>query len=281
MTPQGKNALAVLVILTLFSACSNGVSRKPVAPLPQTAVSQVSKQEAKDGVVLAAAERIDRNNAEAPPSPQQPLIAGDVEVIRAAVTAAPAADLRPLVSAYENLYKEVSEMRKENTKLREEAQAARESVWKQVQFWGTAILYGLGVVCAVLIIFRAKAAFATGLDVLGAVKSCAMLATLAASFFAAARFVSSDYFWYVIGAVIALGAAYLAYLVWSEQRAKAAVRALKPIVRVLDEAYESGAENVRRDLDENVFSKLSAEMKAIPGAKATVHQIRAEGVSNV
>lgn len=272
-------AFGCFVAVLLLAACSVGDRTPSSVPAPPRPTEMGDKQVKKDQVILEAAARIDENNEAAPDSEQKPLIDSDVDVIREAIAGAPAADLVPYLAALVSISAERDALKKENARLAKEVQDAKDSIWRQVRFWGTAVLYGLGVACVLLIVLRAKAAFSTGLNPLDAVKSCVMLATLAASLFATARFLSSDYFWYAIGGVLALGAGYVGYLVWSEQRAKAAVRALKPIVRALDDAYESADDAVKKDLDANVFSKLSAEMKQVPGAKSLIHSVRAESAA--
>jgi hypothetical protein len=228
---------------------------------------------------VAAAERIEKNNAEAPVSPQQPLIAEDVQVIKDAVATAPATDLRPVTAAIDNLSKELAGIRKENTELKRELQEAKDSIWARVQFWISISLYGGAVAALVLAVLRAKAAVSTGLDILGGVKSAAFLLSLSATLFSVARFVAAWWFPWACGGIVALTLGYLGYLVWQQQRAEQFKRALRPVVATLDARYEEASEEARKDLDEHVFSRIGDAMRSVPGAKKAIHSLRAEGLS--
>lgn len=269
----------ILVVCAVLSL--TGCPRPAVPPSmpPATAMAIAVKQEKKDETVLGAAERIEKNNAEAPVSPQQPLIAQDVQVIKDAVAAAPALDLRPVTAAIESLSKEIASTRKENSELKAQLLEAKDSVWRQVQFWISISLYGGAVAALVLAVLRAKAAVSTGLDILGGIKSAAFLLSLSATLFSVARFVAAWWFPWACGGIVGLTLGYVGYLVWQQQRAEQFKRALKPVVATLDAQYDEASEQTRNDLDATIFAKLSEEMKKIPGAKNAIHNLRAEGLS--
>lgn len=273
----GTKGVSLLAAAVLLSGCPRPAV--PPSMPPATAMVIAAKQEKKDETVLGAAERIEKNNAEAPVSPQRPLIAEDVQVIRDAVATAPAADLRPVTAAIDNLSKELAGIRKENTELRAQLLEAKDSVWRQVQFWISISLYGGAVAALILAVLRAKAAVSTGLDILGGVKSAAFLLSLSATLFSVARFVAAWWFPWACGGIVALTLGYLGYLVWQQQRAEQFKRALRPVVATLDARYEEASEDARKDLDEHVFSRIGDAMRSIPGAKKAIHSLRAEGLS--
>jgi len=271
-----------IVLVVGASFCLSGCPRPALPPSmpPATAMAISAKQEKKDETVLGAAERIEKNNAEAPASPQQPLIAEDVQVIKDAVASAPATDLRPVTAAIENLSKEISGIRKENTELKAQLLEAKDSVWRRVQFWISISLYGGAVAALILAVLRAKAAVSTGLDIVGGIKSAAFLLSLSATLFSVARFVAAWWFPWACGGIVALTLGYVGYLVWQQQKAEQFKRALKPVVATLDARYEEASEDARRDLDENVFSRIGDAMRSVPGAKKALHELRAEGLKN-
>lgn len=265
----------VIIAALALAGCRTSPAPKPLSPVPETAKVQVAQQ-TKDEVVLEAAGRIDTNNEAAPESPQKPLIDADVDVIRQAVASAPAGDLIPIIAAVQQLAAERNTLHADLTKAKKELQEAKDSVWQRVQFWTSLALYGGAVLSLVLAVLRIKAAVSTGLDIVAGAKSAAFLLSLCATLFSIARFVAAWWFPWACGGVVALAVCYVGFLVWKEERAKAAIRTIKPLVRTLDAAYEAAGQSVKDDMDETIFSRLSEEMKSAPGAKAFIHQVRAE-----
>ena len=265
----------VIIAALALAGCHTNPSTKPPIPVPETAKAQAAQMK-KDEVVLEAAERIDTNNAAAPESPQKPLIDADVDVIRQAVASAPAGDLIPIIAAVQQLASERNALQADLVKVKKELREAKDSVWQRVQFWTSLALYGGAVLSLVLAILRIKAAVSTGLDIVAGAKSAAFLLSLCATLFSIARFVAAWWFPWACGGVVIATILYVGFLVWREEKAKAALRTIKPLVRTLDAAYEQAAPAVKDDLDKTIFAKLSEEMKNAPGTKAFIHQVRAE-----
>lgn len=155
--------------------------------------------------------------------------------------------------------------------------AAEDSIWRQVQFWGAAVLYLVAIAALVIGILRAKAAIASGLAIVEGIKSTASLLTLSATCFSVARFMAAWWFWWACGGVVVLFLGYLGYLAWMESKGKAARSALTPIRKALDAAYDSADTTERQqDLQKTIFEPIAEEMKKSGAARSFLHIDRAE-----
>lgn len=275
MTTARKQTLAgllcglVLAGLLFVGGCQSGKQagqQRPPTPAPQGL-------EARDGEIADAADRIASNNAAAPDSPQKPLIAADVAVIEQALAKLPAAEIAKAIAS---IAAERDAAIKENAKLAAALAAERENFAKSVRKWCVVGLYLAAVVCAGLAVLRVKAALSTGLAPLAALKTAAFLGGAAASCISLAKIVGAWWVEYAAYAVAGLVVGWLGYTLWREQRLEQAQRAAKAVVKRLDAAYESSVEADKQALDAAIFDPLSADMKAIAGAKSAIHLLRAD-----
>lgn len=255
-----------LLVLPLLAGC-----RLRAAPAPKIDPSPtLAGQVEKDRTVLVEADRIDAIAPEARPH---------TDAQRAAVAAAPAADVVRLVADYvrqeERNAHELAVLKKQLAAARKELAEIEASIWRKVQFYGALGLYGAAIGALVLAALRAKAAISTGMAVLDGVRSTLTLVALAATCFTVARFMAASWFWWGCAAIVVAALAYVGYLAVMERRGKAAANALTPIRKVLDRVYDEAAPATKAELDATIFTPLSDEMKAVRGAKAYIHLDRA------
>lgn len=168
------------------------------------------------------------------------------------------------------------ERRRHQAELAAAKEEVRGAIWSKIQFWGAAALYAVAIAALVLAFLRAKAALASGLDIMAGIKSTATLCTLSATCFSVARFMASTWFWWGCGGVLALFLGYLGWLAYQERKGAAAAAALRPIRRVLDRAYEQAVESgTAADMERTIFEPIATEMKALKAPRRYLHLDRA------
>lgn len=266
--------LALLCILPLASCKrSSSTFSKPDI----TAIG--SNQAAKDNIVIGSADSIDKKAEAGAPPKVAADIKTDTDNIRAAVAAAPAAEVSAAFKQLENI---IAILEKQLDDVKKEAEAARNAeLNKQQSFfrWLGFILVGLGIAGAIL----SKGSLLIESSSLG---GAGMLSLGAAQIIGKAWFLPSVG---ILGLVIA---GLCGWWLWSKhaeskkrQEADFMARQLQektaeikktvlPVIKTLDAAYEDASDSVRKVLDEKVFGKLSQIMS--DRQKAVVHELRAE-----
>jgi len=254
----------VIAAFLLFAA--TGCQRGGVTPTPPVNAAPVLKdQENKDRTVTKEADAIDKKVAGTPVADD---VKASTDAQRAAVAAAPAADVARIVAAFEAKAKAdaatIAKLTATITDL--ENQALREQA-RWLTWTGVALLAAFGLS---LLVGQLAAAVKTW-----------PLALLGVGCFGLAQLISHP--WFLRGFILLLIAAvaYSAYYVFDRHKEGRLRRSLEKkaevltqIVPVLDEAYDSAADSVKQALDANIFGRLSSVFSK--EQKSLVHQVRAE-----
>jgi hypothetical protein len=248
-------AIAALVLLAATGCQRGGVTLTP----PVNAAPMLAGQEGKDRAIISEAAKIDAIAPAAKPH---------TDAQRAAVAAAPAADVARIVAAFEAKAKAdaatIAKLTATITDL--ENQALREQA-RWLTWTGVALLAAFGLS---LLVGQLAAAVKTW-----------PLALLGVGCFGLAQLISHP--WFLRGFILLLIAAvaYSAYYVFDRHKEGRLRRSLekkadvlKQIVPVLDDAYDSAADSVKQALDANIFGRLSSVFSR--EQKAVVHEVRAE-----
>lgn len=204
---------------------------------------------------------------EAARAPMRLALAGDLEAARAGWDKAKGelAVLRDrLAEAVKQRERERTEAERARLQAIAEAKRAAQAEAAHYLNLGGALAAGVFALCAVF----------GGLTLLQRGAWVLLLLSLLA--FGLAQVVSQDWFkWAVLAATgIACGA-----FAWHNARTSKAVsaqRALSPVVRALDDAYDNGTVEQRALLDTLVFNPLSSDPKMSDADRAAIHQIRAD-----
>lgn len=284
MKPFASALLAGLVaalLVVAVPACSSNPKKfdrdAPKPPTKSEGKGLVDAHAKKDGIVTGEADNIDKKVEGTPVADD---VRASTDAQRAAVAAAPAAQIEELLVRYDtfaaNANSVIAKLTEENAKLAKALADERENFAKSVRKWIVAGCYIAAVVCVLLAALRFKAALTTGLAPLAALKSGAFLLGLAGTLVSLAKVVGAWWFEYACYAVGAAVAGWIGYTLWREQHLEQAARAAKVVVRRLDAAYESALKPDQDALDEALFKPLSEEMKAVPGAKQAIHLLRAK-----
>lgn len=274
MTAAQKQAIAgvvcglVLAGLLFVGGCQSGAQAARVSPRPDAA-GVAGRHDAKDKTVVVEADKID---AAVEGSPAAPVVKSSTDAQRAAVAAAPAAEIVDLAASFNRL---LDERDKRIAALEEEIKRLREAALREQVRWlngaGVLLLVGFGV--------------SVGFGGLVSARKTWPLVPLAAGCFGLAQVVGHPWF---LRSFLALLVGGVAFCVWwaidkhREGKLAAALQKkstklqglLGEIVPVLDEAYEKAGENVRSVLDSSIFNRFSDAFTR--EQKAEIDLIRAE-----